>query len=137
MPYHRLYPWTVRECPLGCGFTGKAAGCQSVLFCTAVIYALSKGNSIMRVGLMPRAEKRVIECFVSTTDAQILQSILDLVHTAGKTECSELSVRMRTLLDSCTEQFTVVYGHISRMHRQCIPGPLPSFGRGLGTRLGL
>ena len=91
---------------LGCGFTGKAAGCESqcTLF-TTVVYAHSKV---------------VIECFVSTTDAQILQSILDLVHAAGKTERSELSV---------------LYGNISPMHKQCIPGPLPSFGRGLSTRL--
>ena len=47
--------------------------------------------SLLRVGqprLMPRAEKRVIEYFVST---QILQSILDLLHAAGKTERSELN----------------------------------------------
>ena len=41
---------------LGCGFTGKAACCESVLFSTAVIYALSKvgkkGNSLIRVALL-------------------------------------------------------------------------------------
>ena len=86
----------------------------------------------MRVGQprhMPRAEKRVIECFASTTDAQILQSILGLVHTAGKTERSELSVYVR--LTCAPNNFTVVYGNISRMRKQCT-GPS---GRGLGTRL--
>ena len=38
-----------------------------------------------------------------STDAQILQSILSLVHAAGKTDRFELC--WRTLLDSCTEQF--------------------------------
>ena len=93
-------------------------------------------SSLMRVGqprLTPRAEKRVIECFVSTTDAQILQSILDLVHTAGKTEHSELSVYV--CVRCLTHAPNNLYGNISRMCKQCIPGPLPSFGRGLGTRL--
>ena len=71
---------------LGCGFTGMATSCESVFFSTTVIYALSKeGSSLMHVGqsrLMPRAEKRAIECCVST-DAQILQSILNLVRAAG------------------------------------------------------
>ena len=106
VPYCRLYPWTVCECPFYC--LGVALLVRppvvkvGVLFFTTVVYAV------------------VIECFVSTTDAQILQSILDLVHTAGKTERSELSV---------------LYGNISPMRKQCIPGPLPSFGRGLSTRL--
>ena len=131
---------------LGCGFTGRVAGCESVLFSTTVVYDLSKvgkqGNSLMRVALlgqprlMPRAEKRVIECLVSTTDAQILQSNLDLVHAAGKTECSKLNVYVRVCCLTCApHNFTVVYGNISRMRKQCIPGPLPPFGRGLGTRL--
>ena len=38
------------------------------------------------------------------------------------------SPRARTIL-------RYVYGNISRMRKQCVPGPLPSFGRGLGTRL--
>ena len=73
-----------------------APGCESVLLSTAVVYALSKVgkkinsliSSLMRVDqprLMPRAKERAIECFVSTTDMQILQSILDLIHAAGKT----------------------------------------------------
>ena len=91
----------------------------------------------MRLGnpsLMPTAEKRLIECFVSTTDTQILQSIFDL--TVGKTEHSELSmyVHTRTLLDSCTEQFTVVYRNISHMHSVYQSLSL-LFGRCLGTRL--
>ena len=82
---------------------------------------------------MPRAEKRVIECFVSTTDVQILQNALDLVHTAGKTERSELSVYVHVrCLTRAPNNFTVVYGNISHLRKQCIPGPLPSFGRGLG-----
>ena len=86
--------------------------------------------------LMPRAENRVSECFVSTTDAQIVQSILDLVHAAGKTDRSELSVYVCVRCLTCApNNFTVMYGNISRMCKQCIPGPLPSFGRGLGTRL--
>ena len=55
---------------------------------------------------MPRAEKRVIEYFVST---QILQSILDLLHAAGKTERSELNAY--TVFDSCSEQF---YGGVRK-----------------------
>ena len=46
---------------------------------------------------MPRAEKRVIECFVAATDAQILQSILDLVHVAGKNRTLRTK-RVRTRL---------------------------------------
>ena len=86
--------------------------------------------------LTPRAEKRVIECFVSTTNAQILQSILDLVHTVGKTERSKLSVYV--CVRCLTRAPNNFYGNISCMCKQCIdclPGPLPSFGRGLGTRL--
>ena len=62
----------------------------------------------MRVGqprLMLRVEKRAKECLASTTDAQILQNILVA---------------------------RLVHGNISRMRRQCIPGPLPSFGGGPG-----
>ena len=57
---------------------------------------------------MPRAEKRVIEYFVST---QNLQSILDLLHAAGKTERSELNVYAYAVLDSCSEQF---YGGVRK-----------------------
>ena len=76
---------------------------------------------------MPRAERKATECFVSTTDVQILQNILDLVHTAGITNyvCVRYLTRARN-------NFTVV---ISRICKRCIPGLLLSFGRGLGTRL--
>ena len=71
--------------------------------------------------LMPRAEKRVIEYFVST---QILQSILDLLHAAGKTERSELNAYAcaYAVLDSCSEQF---YGGVRKhfAHAQTVPLP--------------
>ena len=38
---------------LGCGFMGMAAGCESVLFSTAVVYALSKFGK----GLVLKKEK--------------------------------------------------------------------------------
>ena len=64
---------------LGFGFTGMA------LFSTAVVCALSKvgkeGSSLMRVGqprLMSRAEKRAIECFVSSEQAMSCSFIIAL-----------------------------------------------------------
>ena len=62
----------------------------------------------MRVGqprLMPRAEKGVIEYFVS---AQILQSILHLLHAAGKTDSA---LNACAVLDSRSEQF---YGGVRK-----------------------
>ena len=93
------------DCPvllLGCGFTGKAAGCESVytLFHRRRLRSDNSCSSPLRVGqprLMPRVERRV---FVSM---QILQSILDLLHAAGKTERSELNAYAYTVLES--EQF--------------------------------
>ena len=80
---------------------------------------------------MPRAEKRVIEYFVST---QILQSILDLLHAAGKTERSELNAYAYAVLDSCSEQF---YGGVRKhfAHAQTVDLYTRPSGRGLGTRL--
>ena len=78
---------------------------------------------------MPRAEKRVIEYFVST---QILQSILDLLHAAGKTERSELNAYAYTVLDSCSEQF---YGGVRKhfAHAQTVyTRPSPFFWVGPG-----
>ena len=100
VPYRRLYLWTVRERPfycLGVALRRPPVVKVYILFSTAYAritvlcpYACS---SLLRVGqprLMPRAEKRVIEYFVST---QILQSILDLLHAAGKTERKRVRVR--------------------------------------------
>ena len=75
---------------------------------------------------MPRAEKRVIEYFVST---QILQTILDLLHAAGKTE---LNAYAYTVLDSCSEQF---YGGVRKhfAHAQTVyTRPSPFFWEGPG-----
>ena len=70
--------------------------------CEAVAYKVGKeSSSLMRVGQsrhMTRAEKRAIECFVSTTDVQILQSILDFIHTAGVTNRSKLSFMFVSVL---------------------------------------
>ena len=66
----------------------------------------------MRVGqsrLMPRAERRVIECFVWRADPA--------KHSRCRTRCWQnrtlrtKCVNMRTLLDSCTEQF---YGSVQK-----------------------
>ena len=68
-----------------------------------------------------------------TSAVMTMQSILDVVHTAGKTERFELSVYV--CVRCLTRAPNNLYGNISHMCKQCIPGPLPSFGRGLGTRL--
>ena len=75
---------------------------------------------------MPRAEKRATQCFVSTTDVQILQNILDLVHTAGITNYVQC---MCTLLDSCTEQF--YSGHFPHL-QMLYTRPSPVFWEGPG-----
>ena len=78
---------------------------------------------------MPRAEKRVIEYFLPT---QILQSILDLLHAAGKTERSELNAYVYAVLDSCSEQF---YGGVWKhfVHAQTVyTMPSPLFWEGPG-----
>ena len=50
---------------------------------SSTLFLKSEKYALMRVGqprLMPREEKKVFGCFAFTTDAQILQSILNLVH---------------------------------------------------------
>ena len=69
------------------------------------------------------------EYFVST---QILQSILELLHAAGKTEHSELNAYVYTVLDSCSEQF---YGGVRKhfAHAQTVyTRPSPFFWEGPG-----
>ena len=77
------------------------------VFSTAVAYALSK---VGKEGLVLKKEQ--------------LQTIRNLYN-------------ILSLLDSCTEQF---YGTCTEIFHACANSvytrPLPSFGRGLGTRLG-
>ena len=108
----------------------------SILFSTAyariTVLCAYACSSLLRVGqprLMPRAEKRVIEYFVST---QILQSILDLLHAAGKTERSELNAYAYAVPNSCSEQF---YGGVRKhfAHAQTVyTRPSPFFWEGPG-----
>ena len=68
-------------------------------------------------------------CSLST---QILQSILDLLHAAGKTERSELNVYAYAVHDSCSEQF---YGGVRKhfAHGQTVyTRPSPFFWEGPG-----
>ena len=67
--------------------------------------------------------------FCVTTGAQILQSILDLVHAAGKTKRSELSVYVRVRARCLIRAPNRWYGNISRMRKQ---SPLLLGGAGLG-----
>ena len=87
---------------------------------------------------MPRAEKRIIEYFVSTQILQSIldllhaESILDLLHAAGKTERSELNAYVYAVLDSCSEQF---YGGVRKhfAHAQTVyTRPSPFFWEGPG-----
>ena len=86
VPYRRLYLWTVRERPFYCLSVALRVRPPVVKVYIYTLFHRVRSDvlcayacsSLLRVGqprLMPGAEKRVIEYFVST---QILQRILDL-----------------------------------------------------------
>ena len=60
---------------------------------------------------------------------QILQSILDLLHAAGKTERSELNAYAYAVLDSCSEKF---YGGVRKHAQTVYTRPSPFFWEGPG-----